>query len=124
MKIAIITANYPYLPGEEFFESEIRFWENSNFEKIYILPASSNGKPRFTPKNIEIDLSLSDKNFPKIFYAGCALFSKHFYIELTSLWKLNKFTYKTILMLFIASAKYFQARHKLFKWLKNKDSVD
>ena len=27
-------------------------------------------------------------------------------------------------MLFIASAKYCHARHKLFKWLKNKDSVD
>ena len=39
MKIAT-TANYPYLPGEECFESEIKFWENSNFEKIYILPAS------------------------------------------------------------------------------------
>lgn len=56
--ILIITASYPYLPGEQFLEREIDCWSNSGHDVI-IFPAVAAGRPRPIPPNIAVNLDLA-----------------------------------------------------------------
>ncbi len=53
-KLFILTSCFPYEGGEQFLETEIEFWNDTKFDDIFIVPASSNGKPRFIPNNIKV----------------------------------------------------------------------
>lgn len=58
--IFILTASYPYRPGEEFLESEIPLWSRQFDGRIVLIPAKATGKPRPLPTNIKLSSSLSD----------------------------------------------------------------
>jgi len=58
MKLILLTANFPYHPGEQFLEGEIGILAKS-FEKVLIIPlslsiASNNLSPRPVPENVEV----------------------------------------------------------------------
>lgn len=51
--LCLHTAHFPYGPGEQFIETEIKYLANA-FEKVVIIPANPEGKKRIVPKNAEI----------------------------------------------------------------------
>ena len=83
-----MTSSFPYEGGEQFFESEVIFWEATRFRKIYFLPNKRNGKLRSFPKNIElINVSEHSKlvKFPllgKILFSFLAFFNSNLYREI------------------------------------------
>ncbi|MGQ1693165.1 glycosyltransferase [Acinetobacter baumannii] len=79
--ILILTSSFPYDGGEQFIESEIRFWEQSKFNNIYILPNSQKGGIRNFPERIKLISNPNEKRF-KLFYLIKALLSFVFFKEL------------------------------------------
>lgn len=77
--LVILTASFPYEPGEGFLENEICFWENTCFDQVYILPCNTKGIPRDIPINIKV-LHLK-QNEKKLIYIFKSLLSSLFYKE-------------------------------------------
>lgn len=50
----ILTNTYPYKDGEQFLESEIEFWAQTNFDNVFISPSSTGNTSRPIPNNIKI----------------------------------------------------------------------
>lgn len=98
-KIAILTASFPYLPGEQFLEDEIFYWGKRSCSDVdvFLLPFSVSGSPRSIPDGIKIDLSMSQKRtlIDKMHYAIRAFFCKDLYRELVYLCSLKKLTPRT-----------------------------
>lgn len=92
--IIILTSSFPYEGGEQFIESEIKFWENSKFDNIYILPNSQKGKMRELPRNIKVVTDITDCKFKFIYIIKALLFSV-FYKEVQYLLheNLDKFSW-------------------------------
>ena len=65
-RILIITWNYPYYPGEQFLETEIRFWGNNKEVLVTLLPSNTRGKPRKIPRNIKL-IKIFDRRFDLLF---------------------------------------------------------
>jgi len=59
--IVLITNTFPYSPGEEFLETEIKYWAKRDDIELIIMPKRSNGTPRDLPDNITIDTLLCSK---------------------------------------------------------------
>ncbi|MCX6296974.1 MAG: glycosyltransferase [Bacteroidetes bacterium] len=59
--IHIISENYPFGKGEQFFEKEI-FELSKYFDRIYLFPLASEGEMRAIPINVEVKLSLANAN--------------------------------------------------------------
>jgi colanic acid/amylovoran biosynthesis glycosyltransferase len=123
MKIAIITSSFPFPPGEQFIESEIRFWGETKFDQVYLLPSSTIGQPRVIPENITLDLSLS-KRKAKIPYVLLALFSKLFYREIYDLHNRRLFSLPRVFIALRNIASYIRAEKNLLDWLKDNSGVD
>lgn len=88
-KLIILTSSFPYQGGEQFIESEISYWENTEFDKIILLPANCNGYMRDTPKNINVIRNNISK-FTKFGFVLLALFSSLFYKEIIYIIKNEK----------------------------------
>lgn len=70
-KILLLTANFPYYPGEQFLEEEIGYWGNDFSGRLTILPENALGVPREIPKNIVVDHSLAIEEeaiYRRLFY--------------------------------------------------------
>lgn len=78
--LIIITGSFPYEGGEQFLESEIRFWNNTNFNSINVIPRSDSGKRRDVPSNIKVLLRKNHKG--KLNYLIKALVNPIFYKEI------------------------------------------
>ncbi|MGC4377262.1 glycosyltransferase [Fictibacillus sp. Mic-4] len=52
-KIILLTNRYPFFPGEQFLETEMKYIANL-FEEIHIIPANGSGKRRDVPKQTRI----------------------------------------------------------------------
>lgn len=53
-KILILTNNFPYFPGEQFLEEEIKFWSNSYGGSVMVAPVNFSEERRVLPDNIEL----------------------------------------------------------------------
>ena len=122
MKIAILTNSYPYYPGEQFLEEEILYWNDFPSRKIILIPLSSKGSPRKTPKNVGIDLSLKDKNHVlRFLFIFWSLVSPLFIYELKYLFLKRKFNFRCIIIALLNVSKVISIESKLKKViLKNK----
>lgn len=76
----IITSHFPYEGGEQFLETEILYWNKSEFDNIYILPKSRKGKIRPIPEKINVLNSILINK--KLKYLLLSLISPVFYKEL------------------------------------------
>jgi glycosyltransferase involved in cell wall biosynthesis len=83
-RIALLTVAYPYLPGEQFIEEEIRYWARQPGVELVVMPMSADGAPRTMPGNVRLDLSLARgrQNAPSVRYFMQALFSGVLWREL------------------------------------------
>lgn len=78
--IIFLTSSFPFDGGEQFIEEEIKYWENTKFKDIYLLPHSQNGDCRYYPENIKL-LNLKHQDFNFV-YVMKALLNPSFYNEL------------------------------------------
>ena len=123
MKIAIITAAFPFYPGEEFIETEINYWAKNHFNKVYILPARTSGISRKIPENIKLDTTLQ-KNKINFIFIILAFFSKYLYRELLDLQKKKKINLKRIYEAIKAVAKFIRAERSIMDWLARNEKID
>lgn len=88
-KILILTTAYPYYPGEQFIEEEIKWWSGLSESDVVIAPMLAHGNPREMPKNINVDLTLARHKsaFEVVIYAFFALFWSVFWNEIKFLFK-------------------------------------
>lgn len=64
-KVILVTSAFPFLPGEQFIESEMKYWEHQRDTSIRILPLTTGtGKKRWIPSNIYLDERVAEKNIP------------------------------------------------------------
>ena len=119
MKVAIITSSFPYLPGEQFIETEIGFWGNTTFDEVYLLPSSSKGLARPVPENVFVDRGLAKKT-SKVRCAIRALISSVFYREVKFLYANRNISVESVFLAWKSAATFLRSRTLLFNWLEKK----
>lgn len=80
-KIYLFTSSFPYFPGEQFIESEVKYLSTKNDIDITIFPLNTSSRCRKLPENIKINNSLSRiKPFlERAKFLILSLFSKNLY---------------------------------------------
>lgn len=58
-KILLITQSFPYFPGEQFLEDEVKYWAECKNAELTIAPLSARGVPREIPNSVQLDTSLA-----------------------------------------------------------------
>lgn len=105
--LIILTSSFPYEGGEQFLETEIKYWDKTNFDNVYIFPSTCKGDVRDIPESIKLLSAGKVKN--NIYYAFIAVLSVYFYREVFYIvknteyrnWFLNiKNTLKTLVLTF------------------------
>lgn len=94
-KVLLITQSFPYLPGEQFLEDEVRYWAEAKDVELTIAPLTASGEPRVIPDSVQIDTSLA--RFPltaQHFIRG--MFSVVLWQECLELLRLRKLSPTTI----------------------------
>lgn len=84
-KIVLITDSFPFIPGEEFLETELSYWEKRDDIKLTIMPKMSTTKVRDIPQDIHLDMRLDIKTISKqtqLYYLFKMLITPIFYKEL------------------------------------------
>lgn len=81
----ILTSAFPYEGGEQFLETEINFWNNTNFHKVWIIPEQSFGMMRGFPSNIQVLSRKLKKNRAK--YLLLALINPILYREISYIFR-------------------------------------
>lgn len=94
--IILLTSTFPFPGGEQFLETEIKYWASSS-DRIILLPAGGRGVPRTVPTDIEVDLTL----------AGMG----------TTLMKIIYFVASPFSHIFIKEVSYLHSAGKLSPWL-------
>jgi glycosyltransferase involved in cell wall biosynthesis len=123
MRIAIITAAFPFYPGEEFMETEITYWTKTCFDEVYILPTRTSGILRDIPKNIKLDTTLQEST-TKIIYIALTFISKYLYKELIYLIKNKRINLKRVIIAIKAIARLIRAERNLKHWILRNGKID
>lgn len=123
MKLAFLTASFPFPPGEQFIETEIHFWPQSNFSQITILPIHQEGASRPVPPNIAVDTSLT-LDSRRLVYVFKALASPFFHRELRYLWAHGLLTIERVLEALRSTALLIRVSKGLTNWLRKHGPVD
>lgn len=110
--ILILTSSFPYVGGEQFIESEIKFWAQSEFKNICILPNSFKGKLRFIPYQIKVVGDSRNEKY-KIIYIIKALFSSFFIKELKMLFINKKISFINFWAALVTCANIVRQKEKI-----------
>jgi glycosyltransferase involved in cell wall biosynthesis len=80
-KVILVTSHFPYLPGEQFLETEIKYWGKEPNIDMTLMPMARGEQRRAVPKHISLDERLTKKprKMEKIFLVLRAFFSPLFY---------------------------------------------
>lgn len=79
--ILFITNTFPFLTGEQFIETEIKYLAGSN-NQVTVFPLTIGGEARIVPSNIKLDTRLSSCNNFSLKTIINLLFSKYLYLEI------------------------------------------
>lgn len=123
MSLILLTANYPYQPGETFLEPELEAWGRSTSCEITILPVRRQGDLRDVPAGIAVDSLLTDGR-GRLVPIISALFTKYFFKELRHLLKSEQLSWASALAALRATAFFLRLRSRLLRWLKRHGRVD
>jgi len=115
--IYILTTSFPYGVGEQFLESEIKFWAEKTGIAVVVIPNKIYGKHRVIPSNVAVDLSVAKTS--KYSHIFAALFSLYFIKELFWLKKNKKLSVKNVLAAWLATMSTLRTFHALYKKIKN-----
>lgn len=123
-RIALITNHYPFYPGEQFVETEIKYWNRVSDFDVFVLPWAISEEVRSIPENISLDLSLATRSkLTKLRGYVCALFSNLFYQELYRLHLDKNISIITLLMLASGLAKTYETKHRLKSFCKKNGPI-
>lgn len=66
--IALLTISYPYPPGEQFLQEEIKYWAARKDVELTLMPMFAQGTPLPLPANVHLDHSLAHvgKRTPRV----------------------------------------------------------
>lgn len=78
--LILLTSSFPYEGGEQFLETEIKYWINTGFDNLYIIPTKYEGEIREYPDNIKVIEGKPGSS--KAYYAFLSLTSALFYKEI------------------------------------------
>lgn len=122
--IILITASFPYLPGEQFLETEVKYYVEHKDIDFTIMPINSHNKIRKIDKSIKLDTYLIDNKNKSISYRllcfGKSMLSKLFYKEITS----NLIFTPSSVKSFAGSISAYQNYYDLFdNYFKNKKDL-
>lgn len=123
-KILLITASFPYLPGEQFLETEVKHYVEHKDIDFTIMPISSHDKIREIDKSIKLDTYLIDNMnkslLNRLLCLGKSILSKLFYKEIV----INKVNNISKLKSFAGSVSAYQNFYELFdKYFENKKDL-
>lgn len=122
-RLILITNFFPYLPGEQFLETEVKYYcEYKNID-FMIMPRQQSKEKRNIPKCIMVNNFLSKENWKKkkYYYLFKSLSNKVFYQELFSE---NFFNVGKLKIFFFSIARY-QMYYALFdKYLQNLKNLE
>lgn len=112
--ILILTSSFPYAGGEQFIETEIKFWAQSEFNNVCILPNSFKGNLRPIPDQIKVVGNTTNEKY-KFIYIIKALFSVFFIKELKVLFKnkKNKFSFINFWAALVTCANIIRQKEKI-----------
>lgn len=79
--IVFLTSSFPYEGGEQFIEEEIKYWNDTRFKNVYILPHSKRGELRSLPSNIK--LLTSERKVANYLFVAKALTNPIFFKEIS-----------------------------------------
>lgn len=98
--LVILTESFPYQGGEQFIESEVHDWVNTNFDQVYVIPnCTPTEKKRYFPDKLII-LDRGQGHFlPKFFMIFFVIFNTLFWKELFYLSGVKKLNIENILTL-------------------------
>ena len=122
-KVLIITNNYPYIPGEEFFEEEIKYWSKTVNTRVLILPLNSGFECREVPESVEVLGLKNTSNLAKVVYLLLGVFSRVFFKEMLFLTKKKILNTSKLYSLICSSSMVEMYKVKLNKIIKS-EKVD
>lgn len=80
--LVILTSDFPYNGGEQFIEAEIGYWQNTQFNNVYILPSKKGDSVRLYPDKIKIlEPEIDSTYLTKLKYVVLSLYSIYFWNE-------------------------------------------
>lgn len=109
-KIILVTNAYPYFPGEQFLETEVKYLNGLD---LTVLPLKDHHQKRTMPSFVKLDVFIADRKdnfFTKIFYLLRSTMSLIFYQELFNEVGLNVKKIKS----FLSSMYSYQRYYSLF----------
>lgn len=124
--IAILTATYPYLPGEQFIEEEAEHWATFPQTSIVVMPMCAVGEPRRTPIHVNVDLCLVPPRgvVAKLVALLSALVSPLFWKEFWFVLRHHQFTPFCVAKAWLATAEVLRIRHALKAWVSRHGPIE
>src|SRR5680860_1457470 len=124
-RIAILTSNFPFPPGEQFLETEILHWGFSQHE-VVILPLTSPGSPRPLPKNVTLDLTVARgrTTFRKLYFYVLSPFTSIFTDELRQLIIARKLRPSVIQSVLLSISRTLHISHDLGRFVREQGHID
>jgi len=125
--ILLITNRFPFLPGEEFLETEIKYFAKNKNVQLTILPSRSGNPKRAIDASIEMDnylieLSINTKKHRFSDYIGF-LFNKYFYKERSLFNSFSFIKLKSFIGVINRYKKYYRAYDNYFRDRKNVNNL-
>lgn len=123
-KILLITSQFPYGTGEQFLETEIKYYNKENIN-LTIMPSVKSEKCRDISSHITIDDYLSDNSYKKnkLVYLLNALSTKAFYHEIISNNLFHPIKFKNFISSIYHYQMYYEILDKYLEQLKDKDNL-
>lgn len=121
-KILFFTNSFPYPPGEQFIETEIRYWSGLPKVEVILVPSKIDGKPRVIPDDINIINGTVRPN--KFINAFRALFSSLLWKELCWLSENGKLNRKSAFIVLKGTAVTLSWKYRIKKILKTTGGAD
>ncbi len=121
-EITLITSQFPYSGGEQFLETEVKYYNNL---ELTIMPKVRSEDIRSTPNGVIIDNFLAENSFAKskIIYLIKSLQSRIFYRELYSENFLNIRKFKIFLSSIYLYQMYYEIFDKYFSKVQDSKSI-
>lgn len=88
--LIILTYCFPYLGGEQFIESEVKFWAETGFDRVHVIPETVTEEVRYYPQQVNIVQRTPISYSAKIYMLFFVFFYALFWKELAYLFKSKK----------------------------------
>ncbi|QAU25507.1 glycosyltransferase [Dyella sp. M7H15-1] len=121
----MLTHAYPYHPGEQFIEDEIKYWAKNPAACVTVLPAEAKGNPRPLPDAVSMDLCMANGTVgARLVAAWAALFSMMFWHEWGYLWRSRKMAVYTVCRALLHTSKVIAQAKGLRRYIRLHGEID